>query len=585
MNDDIELSRRRTLAALGTIGAASAGAGLGTSAYFSDQETFQNNQLVAGELDMKVDWEEHYSDWSDDEDDGGVDVTMSEPGSPGDYYTFPVGADDADLWVNQTDDPLGDGETTSRDLFMDNTSLEAYPDGDNDGVQDDFMDSNVCTDDDPLADVPDNIDPTQFNRTNNADTYDDDAGEPLPLINLDDVKPGDFGEVTFSFHLCTNPGYVWMNADNVTAAENGVTEPEADDPDEIGPEDEEVPADSDLDTAEIELLDEIQTCWWYDEDCDNLLDASAEQGQAPCVQLVLDDTGSMSTNTDNDDVTRLQEEIDGAKALADGIIDAGGKVGVTFFSTGLTDSAVVKQSVDDSGATNKTTTRGVIDDLIGSGRTDIASGIRAADNDLSNCEPGEEAIQIVVTDGLDNEGESPSSAADDVTGTDADDYTDEIFAVGTGGATESSLLGFARPMNDDHTFLTEDPSETLEDLLNQLGEEVITGEEIIFNGSLRAALQALTAGNGIPLSPPGSDFNEVGDEEESADPPDADARECFMGETTQCIGFSWWLPLNHGNEVQSDSVGFDLGFYTEQCRHNTGSGMNNENVDPDEIDA
>ncbi|MEF8779002.1 MAG: hypothetical protein V5A36_08825, partial [Natronomonas sp.] len=59
----------------------------------------------------------------------------------------------------------------------------------------------------------------------------------------------------------------------------------------------------------------------------------------------------------------------------------------------------------------------------------------------------------------------------------------------------------------------------------------------------------------------------------------------FMGETTHCIGFSWWVPLDHGNEIQSDSVGFDLGFYTEQCRHNTGSGMNNEDVDPDEIDA
>lgn len=70
MNDDFELSRRKALAALGTIGAASAGAGLGTSAYFSDQETFENNQLVAGSLDMHIGWEEHYSDWSDDEDDG-----------------------------------------------------------------------------------------------------------------------------------------------------------------------------------------------------------------------------------------------------------------------------------------------------------------------------------------------------------------------------------------------------------------------------------------------------------------------------------------------------------------------------------
>jgi predicted ribosomally synthesized peptide with SipW-like signal peptide len=48
------LSRRKMLAGLGAIGLASAGAGLGTSAYFSDTETFENNSLTAGTLDMTV---------------------------------------------------------------------------------------------------------------------------------------------------------------------------------------------------------------------------------------------------------------------------------------------------------------------------------------------------------------------------------------------------------------------------------------------------------------------------------------------------------------------------------------------------
>jgi hypothetical protein len=34
------------------------------------------------------------------------------------------------------------------------------------------------------------------------------------------------------------------------------------------------------------------------------------------------------------------------------------------------------------------------------------------------------------------------------------------------------------------------------------------------------------------------------------------------------VSVVWWLPIDHGNQVQSDSVTFDLGFYTEQCRHN-----------------
>jgi predicted ribosomally synthesized peptide with SipW-like signal peptide len=58
MNDDnpqlYDLSRRKLLGGLGAIGLASVGAGLGTSAYFSDTEAFENNTLVAGTLDMNV---------------------------------------------------------------------------------------------------------------------------------------------------------------------------------------------------------------------------------------------------------------------------------------------------------------------------------------------------------------------------------------------------------------------------------------------------------------------------------------------------------------------------------------------------
>jgi predicted ribosomally synthesized peptide with SipW-like signal peptide len=50
------LTRRNVLAGLGTIGVASAGAGLGTTALFSDIERFANNTLTAGELDLFVDY-------------------------------------------------------------------------------------------------------------------------------------------------------------------------------------------------------------------------------------------------------------------------------------------------------------------------------------------------------------------------------------------------------------------------------------------------------------------------------------------------------------------------------------------------
>jgi predicted ribosomally synthesized peptide with SipW-like signal peptide len=48
------LSRRKMLAGLGAVGVASVGAGLGTSALFSDTESFTGNTLTAGTLDMSV---------------------------------------------------------------------------------------------------------------------------------------------------------------------------------------------------------------------------------------------------------------------------------------------------------------------------------------------------------------------------------------------------------------------------------------------------------------------------------------------------------------------------------------------------
>jgi hypothetical protein len=39
-----------------------------------------------------------------------------------------------------------------------------------------------------------------------------------------------------------------------------------------------------------------------------------------------------------------------------------------------------------------------------------------------------------------------------------------------------------------------------------------------------------------------------------------------------CVALSWELPIGVGNEIQGDTLAFDLGFYTEQARHNDGAG-------------
>ncbi|WP_082678871.1 SipW-dependent-type signal peptide-containing protein [Halobacterium sp. CBA1132] len=54
MSKKVKLTRRRVLAGLGTIGVAGAAAGLGTSAYLNDTESFEDNTITAGTLDMSV---------------------------------------------------------------------------------------------------------------------------------------------------------------------------------------------------------------------------------------------------------------------------------------------------------------------------------------------------------------------------------------------------------------------------------------------------------------------------------------------------------------------------------------------------
>jgi hypothetical protein len=308
-------------------------------AFFSDPEEFANNQLVAGELDLKVSWEEHYSDWLGEEQtvDGvrmvetTADLAANEVGLPSyDNPMLAVRADDTD----------GNGVSQIEE-FMDATLQEQFPD---EATRE------------QLAQLPPEVDPCEAL----ADVPDDLDG---PVLSLDDVKPGDFGEVTFDFTLCDNPGYVWLNGGLVSAAENGLTEPEQKDDDEVD--------------GIVELLDEIQVTVWYD-DGDNILEES--------------------------------------------------------------ETYVTERSVVDG---------------------------------------------------------NPASSAVALTG----------------------------------------------------------DQRIIARGTLREVLDALSTGRGIPLD----------------GIPNDDSRDCFAPTPTiHYVGVSWALPVDHANEIQGDSVTFDLGFYTEQCRHNDG---------------
>ena len=91
--------------------------------------------------------------------------------------------------------------------------------------------------------------------------------------------------------------------------------------------------------------------------------------------------------------------------------------------------------------------------------------------------------------------------------------------------------------------------------------------EVIRQGNLKDDLDVLSDPNDpVPLDANrASEFTEFDGTDNSGD------RECFPPGVTHYIGFGWWVPENVGNEIQGDSVSFDLGFYTQQCRNNDGS--------------
>jgi predicted ribosomally synthesized peptide with SipW-like signal peptide len=82
-----------------------------------------------------------------------------------------------------------------------------------------------------------------------------------PLFKLDDLKPGDWGEYTVSFHIDSNPAWACLTIDSVVDDDNTCTEPEQ------KAENYECASGSNG-----ELDDYLYLTLWYDEDCDNILD-------------------------------------------------------------------------------------------------------------------------------------------------------------------------------------------------------------------------------------------------------------------------------------------------------------------------
>ena len=564
-DDTIELTRRKILASAGAIGMAGAGAGVGTSALFGDTESFENNTLAAGSLDLKVDWEEHYS-FQNGEADAGLDfgISRAEPAEEvGEYVGLPD-PEDPVVWVHEDD----------LSQYMDNTAIESFPDPNGDGIQEMSLEGEEgvefeyvpCRDG---ADIDTHFDPIEGLRTTNTDTFDEGAENPVqPLINLADVKPGDFGELTLSFHLCDNAGYVWLQAGNVTESENGLTEPEAAVDD--SPED-------------PELAENIQTVWWYDTDGNNVVDSSIG---AVDVMVAVDTSGSLS----GADVDDLEDAANDFASDLDASTDA--RVGGLSFGddsignfTALADGPVSFSGLTANGDTPMPAALDIAAaELDANGRTEAETFIVLFTDGGPNYEnrtytAGGYTAGSGYTGGNPNSTVNDSEMDETAAVADAIRANHRILTVGvdaekepTGREGESGVPLLSTYLRDEIAgsaadyFSADDPG-AVSDLQNAILDAVAMPEEVFRRGTLADDLEALSSGAGIPLdSGLETDFDEL------SDPGDSENRECFQPGVNHYVGFGWWLPSDVGNEVQSDSVGFDLGFYTEQCRNNDGAG-------------
>ena len=576
MHDDFELSRRKTLAALGTIGAASAGAGLGTSAYFSDQETFENNSLVAGELDLKVSWDEHYSDWMGEETQ---------------YASMPEEGETPDISLPATDENGKPIELVVSDWdgFMDATRQEQFPEGG-------LGDADPC---EALADVGD----------------DDMAA---PVISIGDVKPGDFGEVTFDFAACNNPAYLWLNGGLRTADENGLTEPEADDPDE---DDSPGGGGDDNGATTADTFDVTPGASAMD-----LADALIPDGSGLTLTNANytgepDANGTFVGGSDpyglDDGIilsSGLAENIEGPNNTADGISETQGTPGdpdldVLAGAQNTNDAAVLTFDFEVPEGEEQVFFNFVFgsdeynefvdsfNDVFGFFANPDDGTAEETNVALVNGDP----VSINTINELDNPGlfnNNDPSDTDTPFATEADGFTDVLQVEADVNPGEENTLKLAIADAGDSQLdswvliggesLSTDPTgpggevELLDKLRARAwyDEDVAgdnihqDGEEIFLEGSLREVLAQLSMGSGVPL-----------DGNEPAEDGGGTGRNCYSeAPDVHYVAFQWWLPIDHGNEVQGDSVAFDLGFYTEQCRHNDGAGMNNEGVDPDEVD-
>jgi len=185
-NERIRISRRKALVGLGSIGLASAGAGLGTYAQFTDQEE-QSVTFTAGGIDGQLSWGASYNKNQVADELTNVEVTDTAAGvafnltdvKPGDYgsITFELEVTNNPAWVSSC---VGYANDIDGRTF----EPEVEADDDLDGSETDPVQNH------PHGELADNLLIIPF-YSDGPNTFFDDNGTPGEPDG--DWTPGDMG--------------------------------------------------------------------------------------------------------------------------------------------------------------------------------------------------------------------------------------------------------------------------------------------------------------------------------------------------------------------------------------------------------
>ena len=496
-----ETSRRQVLAGLGAVGLASAGAGLGTTAYFSDTESFQGNSLQAGRLDLMLDYKASY--------DG--------PNGPELIGQAPTEQQLIDQYGEQATD--FDGPLTWEQR----------------------ADLGFSCDTNGLIN-----------------------GEAMPVFDLDDVKPGDYGEVTMSFHICDNPAHVFFRANVLDDLENGITEPEGQ-------------AELEDGTDAGELADSIDVRMWYDEDCSNTYDENTGSADVLIVQdisgsMEYSQNGGVIADGQGGQTTKLAVAKDAIEAFGNQVFTSPADIEVGLFTFGNEDYigadtpsgddvGIELAPTDDQSALNAAVSA-VEPAALGVGGTALGLAVQEANDYLqANARSSATPVMIVLTDGEQFDSNVDELAAANqaksegtrIVMIDINDLGDGEPQLLRDMAGSTQTVAGDGDGTDYYQSADADFADAAIDIFDSILQTIVVAEGIVFEGTL-AEFGAFAA-DGIHLDPAPLLGDDVSNEI------------CFRP-GTHCVAFEWSVDTAVGNEIQTDSVSFDFDFAAVQCRHN-----------------